>query len=45
MAANKTKGIRAGLSHDHYTAVYSKEVMNCNVIALGERVTGPEMAK
>lgn len=45
MGCNKTNGIRCGLSHDFYTAKYAKEVLNCNVIAMGERVIGVDVAK
>lgn len=45
IAANKINGIRCALVHDHYTAVLSKQHNNANVIALGGRTTGIEVAK
>jgi RpiB/LacA/LacB family sugar-phosphate isomerase len=45
IAANKVDGIRCALVHDAYTARMSREHNNANMIALGERVTGSEVAK
>ena len=45
IAANKVKGIRCGLCHDYYTAVTSREHNDCNVVAIGARVTGIDVAK
>lgn len=45
VAANKIKGIRAGLCHDTYSARQSVEHDNVNVLCLGARVIGPELAK
>jgi len=45
IAANKFKGIRCALCHDSYTAQMAKSKDHCNVIALGGRVTGSEVAK
>jgi ribose 5-phosphate isomerase B len=45
VAANKMKGIRAALCHDAYTAHQSVEHDNANVLCLGPRVIGPELAK
>lgn len=45
IAANKIDGIRCALCHDHYTAKMSRMHNNANVIALGGRTTGPEVAK
>lgn len=45
MAANKVHGIRAALCGDCYSARMAKEHNNANVIALGGRVTGPDLAK
>jgi len=45
IAANKFPGIRAGLCHDHYTAVLTRRHNDANVLALGGRTTGPEVAK
>eukprot|EP00762_Andalucia_godoyi_P001916 ANDGO_05961.mRNA.1 Putative sugar phosphate isomerase YwlF len=45
IAANKVRGIRCGLCHDHYSAKMCRLHNNCNVVALGERTTGVEVAK
>ncbi|BAC89629.1 ribose 5-phosphate isomerase B [Gloeobacter violaceus] len=45
IAANKFDGIRAALAHDHYTARMSREHNDANVLAMGGRVLGPEVAK
>jgi RpiB/LacA/LacB family sugar-phosphate isomerase len=45
VAANKMKGIRAGLCHDCYSAHQSVEHDNINVLALGARVIGDEVAR
>ncbi|KAL4495699.1 hypothetical protein ABPG72_014168 [Tetrahymena utriculariae] len=45
LGCNKVKGIRCGLSHDYYTAKYSKEVLNCNIMSMGERIIGLDVAK
>lgn len=44
VAANKMKGIRAAMAHDTYTAAQCVEHDDCNVLALGARVIGPEIA-
>ncbi len=44
VAANKLPGIRAGLCHDTYSAHQGVEHDNMNVLALGARVIGPELA-
>ena len=44
IAANKFKGIRAALCSDVFSAKMSKEHNNANVICLGGRVTGRELA-
>lgn len=44
VAANKFVGIRAAMAHDTYTAAQCVEHDNCNVLALGARVIGPEIA-
>jgi len=44
VAANKLKGIRAALCGDTYSAHQSREHDNCNVLCLGARVTGEELA-
>jgi ribose 5-phosphate isomerase B len=45
IAANKFKGIRAGVCHDTYSAHQSVEHDDVNVLCLGERVIGIELAK
>ena len=45
IAANKVDGIRCALCHDHYTASMAKKHNNANVLALGGRVLGVEVAK
>lgn len=45
VAANKFKGIRCGLIHDDYTLKEALFKNNCNIIAFGGRVIGPELAK
>ena len=45
IAANQIKGIRAAHVTDSYSAKMTKEHNNANVICLGERITGVEIAK
>lgn len=45
VAANKIKGIRAGLCHDTYSAHQGVEHDRMNVLVLGARVIGIELAK
>lgn len=44
IAANKIKGIRAALCADVYSAQMTKRHNNANIICLGGRVTGRELA-
>ena len=44
VAANKLRGIRAGLCGDTYSAHQSREHDDCNVLCIGSRVTGVELA-
>lgn len=44
VAANKLPGIRAGLCHDCFSARQGVEDDDCNVLCLGARVIGPELA-
>ena len=44
ITANKVPGIRAALCSDLYTARMSREHNDANVLALGGRLMGPEMA-
>ncbi len=45
VAANKIRGIRAGLAHDTYSAHQGVEHDAINVLVLGARVIGVELAK
>lgn len=45
VAANKIAGIRAGICHDCYSAHQGVEHDDINVLVLGSRVIGPELAK
>ena len=45
VAANKVPGIRAGLCHDTYSAHQGVEHDDINVLVLGSRVVGEELAK
>jgi len=45
ITANKFKGIRAALCHDNYSAERSVLSNNCNILCMGERVIGHELAK
>jgi ribose 5-phosphate isomerase B len=44
IAANKMRGIRASVCHDAYTAHQGVEHDDMNVLAIGGRVIGPELA-
>jgi ribose 5-phosphate isomerase B len=45
VAANKLPGIRAGICHDGYSAHQGVEHDDVNVLVLGSRVIGTELAK
>src|ERR1051325_7306238 len=45
VAANKLRGIRAGLCHDSYSARQGVEHDDMNVLVLGSRVIGPALAE
>jgi len=45
VAANKFPGIRAGLCHDHYSAHQGVEHDDMNVLCLGARIIGLEVAR
>ncbi|AWK87484.1 ribose 5-phosphate isomerase B [Azospirillum thermophilum] len=45
IAANRHAGIRAALVHDVTTARLAREHNDANVLALGARIIGPEIAK
>ncbi len=44
IAANKVRGVRSALCHDTYSAHQGVEHDDMNVLALGARVIGPELA-
>jgi len=44
IAANRYRDIRAALCHEPYSAGKSREHNNANVLCLGGRVVGPELA-
>ena len=44
VAACKMKGIHASVCHDHYSAHQGVEHDNMNVLCLGARIIGPELA-
>ena len=45
IAANKVKGIRAVVCSEPYSAMLSRQHNNTNILALGSRVIGPELAR
>jgi RpiB/LacA/LacB family sugar-phosphate isomerase len=45
VAVNKMPGIRAGLCHDTYSAHQGVEHDDMNVLVLGSRIIGPELAR
>ncbi len=45
LAANKVKGIRAVVCSDTFSAKLSKEHNNTNILSMGSRVVGSELAK
>ena len=45
IAANKVTGVRAGLCHDTYSAAQGVEHDDMNVLCLGARIVGIEVAK
>src|SRR5690554_2745091 len=45
IAANKVKGIRCALCHDVFSAKATREHNDTNVLAMGERVIGPGLAR
>lgn len=45
IAANKVPGIRAALTHDTYSAAKASTSNNAQVITMGARVVGTEVAK
>jgi RpiB/LacA/LacB family sugar-phosphate isomerase len=45
VAANKMNGVYAAICHDTYSAHQGVEHDNMNVLCLGARIVGPELAK
>ena len=45
ISANKFKGIRAAVCHDNFSAERARLSNDANVLCLGARVIGPELAK
>jgi len=45
ISANKTPGIRAALTHDAYSAERAAKSNDAQIITMGARVIGPELAK
>ena len=45
MMANRYKGIRGALCHDHFTALAARSHNDSNVLILGGRVLGVDLAK
>lgn len=45
ISANKVPGIRAALTHDTYSAERAAKSNNAQIITMGAKVIGPELAK
>ncbi|MDY0394236.1 ribose 5-phosphate isomerase B [Virgibacillus halophilus] len=45
ISANKVKGIRCALVHDVYSAKLTRQHNDSNMLAMGERVIGPGLAR
>ncbi|MED1605806.1 ribose 5-phosphate isomerase B [Cytobacillus kochii] len=45
IAANKVKGIRCALVHDTFSAKATRQHNDSNMLAMGERVIGPGLAR
>ncbi len=45
ISANKVPGVRAALTHDTYSAGKAATSNNAQIITMGARVIGPELAK
>ncbi|NLY73654.1 MAG: ribose 5-phosphate isomerase B [Tissierellia bacterium] len=45
LAANKVKGVRAALCSEEYSATMARRHNNANILALGGRTTGVDLAK
>jgi ribose 5-phosphate isomerase B len=44
VCANKVKGVRAALIHDHFSAKQGVEDDHMNILCMGGRTVGPEVA-
>jgi ribose 5-phosphate isomerase B len=44
VCANKVNGVRAGLIHDHFSARQGAEDDHMNILCMGGRTVGPEVA-
>lgn len=45
ITANKIPGIRAAVCHDPFSTERSRKSNNAQIMCMGERVIGPELAK
>lgn len=45
IAANKVKGIRCAAVSETYSAAKARQHNNANILAIGSRVVGPDVAK
>ena len=45
ICANKVPGVRAAVCHDAYSAERARKSNDAQVLAMGARVIGPELAK
>jgi ribose 5-phosphate isomerase B len=45
ICANKVPGVRAALCHDVYSAERARKSNDAQILAMGARVIGPELAK
>ncbi len=45
MAANKVKGIRAAVCHDSFSTERSRKSNDAQIMCMGARIIGPELAK
>ena len=45
IAANKVPGVRATVAHDSYSVELSVRSNDCQILTLGARVIGPELAR
>jgi ribose 5-phosphate isomerase B len=45
IVANRFSGIRAALCHDIYTAILSRRHNDSNLLVMGGRIIGPDLAK